>query len=178
MSTLDALNRATPAEFVAQLAGIFEHSPWVPERVVAARPFSSIAMLHGAMAMAVAGAGETAQLRLICAHPDLAGRAALRGELTRESTREQQSAGLSACTPEQLDRLRALNSEYRGRFDFPFILAVKGHTPASIIAALEARLVNDRQTELRTALEQIELIARFRLEQLVADDQPQARAAR
>jgi OHCU decarboxylase len=170
MTSLEALNRAAPAEFVARLAGIFEHSPWVPERVVAARPFASIATLHGAMAAAVANAGEVAQLRLICAHPDLAGRAALRGDLTRESSREQQGAGLSACTPLELERLQALNVEYRRRFEFPFILAVKGHNPASIIAALETRLANDRDTELRTALEQIGLIARFRLEALVAEE--------
>lgn len=177
MTSIDALNRASPAEFVAQLSEIFEHSPWVPEQVVSARPFASVATLHRAMARAVAGAGEVAQLRLICAHPDLAGHAALRGELTRESTREQQSAGLAACTPEQLERLRVLNAEYRRRFEFPFILAVKGHTPSSIIAALEKRIGNDRDAELRTALEQIELIARFRLEALITDEPADPRAA-
>lgn len=178
MTSIEALNRATPAEFVARLAGIFEHSPWVPERVVAARPFDSVAALHHAMVSAVTNAGEAAQLRLIRAHPDLAGRAALRGELTRESTREQRGAGLASCAPEQLEQLRALNAEYRRRFDFPFILAVRGHTPTSIIAALEKRLRNDQETELRTALEQIALIARFRLEELVADERPHERAAR
>ena len=178
MTSIEALNRATPAEFVAHLAGVFEHSPWVAERVLAARPFASIATLHGAMAAAVAAAGEALQLRLIRAHPDLAGHAALRGELTPESTYEQLSAGLSACTPVQLERLQALNAEYRRRFDFPFILAVKGHQPASIIAALETRLANDRDAELRAALEQIGLIARFRLEKLVADDRAETRAVR
>jgi OHCU decarboxylase len=176
MTTLDALNRATPAEFVARLAGIFEHSPWVPERVAAARPFASVAALHDAMTTVVANAGEAAHLELIRAHPDLAGGPVPRGALTRESTREQRSAGLENCTPEQLAQLRTLNAEYRRRFDFPFILAVRGHTPASIIAALEKRLDNDRDTELRTALEQIALIARFRLEDLLVDRRTDERA--
>ena len=80
------------------------------------------------------------KLALIRAHPELAGRAALKGELTAASIGEQKGAGLSACTQDQLERLQSLNSAYRSRFGFPFVLAVKGHTPDSVIAALAERV--------------------------------------
>lgn len=170
MIALDTLNRCPPEEFVAVLAGVFEHSPWVPERVAARRPFGSVGALHAAMAAAVLAADETSQLALIRAHPELAGRAAVRGELTRESTSEQQGAGLSSCTPAQFERLQALNVDYGRRFGFPFILAVKGHTPATVIDALAQRIAHAPEVERHTALEQIARIARFRLEDLVLDD--------
>ena len=88
-------------------------------------------------------ASRAEQLELIRAHPDLAGKAAVRNELTPESAREQRGAGLDACTPEQFARLQRLNSAYRERFGFPFILAVRGHTPDSVIAAMEQRIPSD-----------------------------------
>jgi len=170
MITLASLNSMPAAQFVTALQGIYEHSPWVAEGVTQQRPFASVAALHAAMAAAVAVAGSEAQWTLILAHPELAGRAAVRGELTRESASEQQGAGLSACTPAQFERLQQLNAEYGRRFAMPFILAVKGHTPDTVIAQLEARLTHDAESERRTALAQIDRIARFRLEELVQED--------
>lgn len=178
MITLATLNAMPAAQFVSELGSIFEHSPWVAERVVAARPFTSIAGLHAAMCAAVDAEGETAQLALIRAHPQLASRAAIAGELTAASNREQGGAGLKSLSREQFDRLTQLNRDYNARFDFPFILAVKGHNPDSIIAALDARLIHTPATELRTALEQIGRIARFRLEDLIAVDAGEALLAR
>jgi allantoate deiminase/N-carbamoyl-L-amino-acid hydrolase len=163
MLSLDHLNRLQAPEFVAALASIFEHSPWVAERVAASRPFASGCALHQAMSAAVLGAGEDLQLALIRAHPELAGRAAIRGDLTPASTREQQGAGLKSLTAEQYARLHALNVEYGSRFGFPFVLAVKGHTPHSVIAELARRVTHDRNTERGIALREICRIARFRL---------------
>src|SRR5260370_14439485 len=101
MISLQELNSLPPPQFIAALSGIFERSPWVPERVAHARPFSSGLSLHAAMCAAVDRANVSEQLALIRAHPELAGRAAIRGELTPESTREQQGAGLAAFTPEE-----------------------------------------------------------------------------
>jgi allantoate deiminase/N-carbamoyl-L-amino-acid hydrolase len=168
MITLDQLNQASPAEFVAALDGIFEHSPWVAARVEVARPFLSRAHLLQAMRTVVATADLDEQLALIRAHPELAGKAAIRKELTAESTREQRGAGLDSCTPEEFARLHELNAEYRERFAFPFILAVRGHTPASIIRAMEQRLENDPSVEGETALAQIGRIAGFRLAERVS----------
>lgn len=165
--TLDQLNAATPSDFSAVLAGIYEHSPWVPETVVRQRPFASIDALATALAAAVANADESAKLRLIRAHPQLAGKAAIAGELTEASTREQRGAGLDRCTPQEYARLTQLNAAYQEKFEFPFILAVAGHSRDSILANLAARLSNERHLEYSEALRQIDRIARLRLETLL-----------
>lgn len=165
--TLEQLNAMSTDAFVAALSGIFEHSPWVAEAAAAARPFGSIDALHGTMKDAVEAAGDARQLALINAHPELAGKAAVRGELTAESTREQSGAGLDRCTQAEFDRLQQLNRAYREKFGFPFILAVRGFDRHGIIANFEARVSHTRDEELRASLAQIYRIARFRLDDLI-----------
>jgi N-carbamoyl-L-amino-acid hydrolase len=167
---LEQLNALPAGEFMTALASIFESSPWVPARVADMRPFASRLHLHEAMCKAVMDADVADQLALIRAHPELAGRAAIRGELTAESTREQKAAGLSACAPEELASIQSLNAAYSACFGFPFVLAVKGHTPASVIAALERRVANSVDTERQVALREIGKIAGFRLTDLVSDN--------
>lgn len=165
--TLKQLNEISTDAFVAALSGIFEHSPWVAEIAATQRPFAGIDALHGAMSGIVETSGEAKQLALINAHPELAGKAAVRGELTDESTREQSGAGLAQCTQQEFDRLLALNSAYREKFGFPFILAVRGFDRHGIIANFESRVNNSRADELRASLDQIYRIARFRLDELI-----------
>lgn len=165
--TLEQLNAMPRGAFVATLAGVFERSPWVADAAADARPFESVTALHRTMTAIVKRAGDARQLALIEAHPELAGKAAVRGALTAESAREQSGAGLSQCTPEEFDTLQRLNSAYRKKFGFPFILAVRGCDRARIIAKFESRLANDRQRERRANLEQIYLIAQFRLDDLL-----------
>jgi 2-oxo-4-hydroxy-4-carboxy-5-ureidoimidazoline decarboxylase len=165
---LDELNNADPETFVEALGGIFEHSPWVPEAVVALRPFASVELLHTAMVGAVDKAGQVAQLGLIRAHPDLAGKAAREGGLTAHSTSEQKGAGLDRLTDAEFTEFHQLNDGYQGRFGFPFILAVRGHDKHSILAAFRTRLQNNAGEEVAEALRQIALIARFRLDDLLA----------
>lgn len=157
------LNALSKADFIARLGGVFENSPWVAERAYPKRPFGGVRELHAAMCAEVAAAGEAAQLALIRAHPDLAGKAALAGELTAASSSEQAGAGLDRLTEAEYGRFHDLNSRYRERFGFPFVLAVKGHDKTSILAAFEARLPNDADTERATALQQVYEIARLRL---------------
>jgi N-carbamoyl-L-amino-acid hydrolase len=166
---LERLNSISAQDFVAALASIFEHSPWVPERVAPLRPFTGAIALHKAMCAAVLQADETLQLALIRAHPELAGRAALRGDVTSASTSEQKGAGLSALTQSQLTRLQSLNAEYAGRFGIPFVLAVKGHTPESVLAGLAERITHDAHQERSVALQEICRIAYFRLADLVEE---------
>ncbi len=168
MITLEQLNALAPTEWVTALGGIFEHSPWVAQRALGARPYQSRLQLLNAMRIAMDQAAPSEQLALIRAHPKLGlrGRAAL--ELTPASEREQRRAGLAACTPAQLARLEQLNALYQEQFGFPFILAVRGHDPASIIANLERRIANDGELERRTALTQIGTIAAYRLSDLVS----------
>lgn len=116
------------------------------------------------MADCVDNAAPERQLELIRAHPDLAGKAQLAGELTASSTEEQASAGLDQCSPEEYERFQALNGAYRDKFGFPFVLAVRGRSRAEILEAFEARLGNDYDVEFETALAEIHQIARLRLE--------------
>src|SRR5271170_2368648 len=169
MIDLEALNCASAQEFVGALAPIFEHSPWVAARAEPLRPFASGIALHRALRDAVMQAPEAEQLALIRAHPQLAGRAAIGGDLTTASAGEQRRAGLTGCTPLELGRLDSLNSEYSSRFGFPFVLAVRGHTPQSVIAAMERRVNCDARGELGVALREVFNIARFRLAELVQE---------
>jgi beta-ureidopropionase / N-carbamoyl-L-amino-acid hydrolase len=168
MMTLDQLNQASAAEFVALLDGTYEHSPWIAERAAALRPFKTLAALKVALARVVREAAVEDQLWLIRAHPELAGKAAVAGTLTAESTNEQQKAGLTACTPEELARLQQLNADYNARFGFPFILAVRGprgtgFTRQEIIATFERRLRAHPDVERAECLRQIHRIAEIRL---------------
>lgn len=167
--SLHDLNACSDSQFVEALGAIFEHSPWVPETVADQRPFASVSALHGAMVGAIDRAGRDAQLTLIRAHPDLAGKAALAGEITAESTSEQKGAGLDRLTPEEFERFHVLNDAYKARFGFPFILAVRGHDKHSILASFERRLDHDIDGEIAEALAQIARIGEFRLNDLIED---------
>lgn len=172
MSRLDTLNAASREAFVEQLGSVFEHSPWVAAAVIAQRPFADVDALHAAMCKAVRDADADAQLTLIRAHPELAGRAAIRGELTAASQQEQRGAGLDQCSAEEFARLHALNDAYRQGFGFPFIIAVRGHDRHSIMQAMQLRSGNEREAEVAEALQQIERIAALRLADMLADPPP------
>ena len=162
---VDEVNRLTREDFVARLAAIYEHSPWVAERAFAARPFASLDALHAALQQAMLAASSAEQMALIRAHPELAGRLAA-AELTGHSRAEQAGAGLDRVTASEKSEMQALNDRYRERFGFPFIVAVKGLGWAGIIERMQARLANTREAEVATALTEIGRIARFRLEAL------------
>lgn len=172
MTTLEQLNHCDTPTFVATLHGIYEHSPWIPERVAARRPLRNITALKQALQEVVASASREEQLGLIRAHPELAGKAAIAGELTAESTGEQAKAGLNLCSPEEFATLQKLNSDYNAKFGFPFIVAVKGPTGKgltrqAIIATFSRRLRNQPADELHEALRQIGRIAEMRLNDLL-----------
>lgn len=167
--TLAELNAMQDDAFVATLAAIYEHSPWVAAAAVAARPFASVAALHDAMTRVVAAAPHDVRLALVAGHPDLGGRLARAGALEAASAAEQAGLGLDRLSDEEFAHFDRLNSAYRARFGFPFVIAVKRHTRATILAAFERRLGHDDATELRTALDEIGAIARFRLDALLGD---------
>jgi N-carbamoyl-L-amino-acid hydrolase len=166
--TIEQLNAATPAEFVALLDGTYEHSPWIAERAAALRPFTSLAGLKHALVTVVRDAGLEPQLALIRAHPELAGKAMVSKTLTAESTNEQGKAGLTDCTPEEFARLQQLNADYNAKFGFPFILAVRGPRGLGlgrheIIATFARRLGNPVDFERDECLRNIHRIAEIRL---------------
>ena len=158
------------ADFVARFGGVFEHSPWIAERaweLELGPAHDTPAGLHNALARMFRSATEEERLGVLTAHPDLAGKLAAAKRLTAESTAEQASAGLDALTDAERARFTELNTAYVARHGFPFIIAVRDNTKASILAAFETRLNNDRATEFETACAQVERIARIRLEDML-----------
>jgi OHCU decarboxylase len=164
MTSIEHLNACDEDAFVAAVGFAFEDSPWIARAAFARRPYADAAALHAAMVAIVREAPNDAQVALIAAHPDLAGRVAREGRLTAASTFEQQSAGLDALTPDELAAFDRSNGIYRERFGFPFVICARENTKASILAALARRGGNDRATEIATALAEIAKIAWLRIE--------------
>ncbi len=165
---LQQLNEASPEVALQMLDGLYEHSPWIAERALQHRPFASWAHLKHSMAQVLNDAGRDAQLDLIRAHPELAGKAMVRKELTAESSNEQSKAGLTECTPTEFERIQALNAAYKQKFGWPFILAVRGPRGTGlhkhqIMAAFERRLNGHPDFELQECLRNIHRIVEIRL---------------
>jgi len=165
--SLQRLNTADTAQFVAALGDIYEHATWVAEAVAGGRPFATLAALHDAMAAAVEAAPADRRLALIRSHPDLAGKAARAGTLTSASTSEQASAGLDRLTEAELAEFQRLNAAYRDKFGMPFIVCVRRHGKESVLRQFERRLRNDAAVETQAALSEIFRIAALRLDQRV-----------
>ena len=168
MLTLAQLNAASVDECVALLDGTYEHSPWIARAAAAHRPFASLVHLKLTLAQVVREADLDAQLTLIRAHPELAGKAMVSKTLTSESAGEQSKAGLTDCTPEEFSRIQQLNADYNARFGFPFILAVRGPRGLGlgkheIIATMARRLDNHPDFERAECLRNIHRIAEIRL---------------
>jgi 2-oxo-4-hydroxy-4-carboxy-5-ureidoimidazoline decarboxylase len=157
------------AAVLAVYGPVYEHSPWIAEAVLEgglSAEHDTAEGLQAAMAAVVEAASRERQLALLRAHPDLAGRLAVGGELTAQSAAEQAGAGLGDCSPEEFRRFTALNEAYTARFGFPFIIAVKGRSRGEILAAFERRIANDPAAEFRTALDEVHKIALLRLRAL------------
>lgn len=172
MTAVDALNRAGPDEYRRLVGGVFEHSPWVAERARERRPFATAADLHRATMDVVREASPEEKLRLLCAHPDLAGTAARARAMTDFSTAEQGRAGLDRLTGAEHERFDQLNRAYRERFEFPFIICVRNHDKTGILGAFERRLRHPAATEIEVAIAEIAEITRYRLEALLGEPIP------
>jgi len=162
-----AINSMDRAAFVEKFGGIFEKSPWVAEKAWDARPFANIDDLHAKMVVVAKYGNIDQQLFLLRAHPDLAGKEAQAGAMTASSVAEQASAGLNALSKEEMTRISDYNAEYKKKFGFPFMIAVRNHTKEGIFFLFKQRLSNDTVTELSTALQQVYNITRLRLDKLL-----------
>lgn len=165
--SLEALNVLEREPFTAALGHLFEHSPWVAEETWPRRPFRDAAQLHAELCTTMQSASPARQLALIRAHPDLAGRLAQQHQLTAESTREQASAGLDRLSAVELAHFQALNTAYRARFGFPFIICARLNARSAILAAMETRLTHAAAEEHAAALGEIEKIAWLRLQDVL-----------
>jgi len=166
--TLEQLNAASTEEAARLVDGLYENSPWIAAAALAMRPFESLAEFKHVMARIVADAGPSAQLKLIRAHPELAGKAMVSQTLTAESTHEQSAAGLAECTPEEFASIQQLNAAYNAKFGFPFVLAVRGPRGTGlkrneIIETFERRLENPPDVEMAECLRNIHRIVELRL---------------
>jgi 2-oxo-4-hydroxy-4-carboxy-5-ureidoimidazoline decarboxylase len=171
MKTLSELNSLSFDEFVHVVGPVFEHSPWIAEATWSSRPFASAEQLHRALCETVAKAGEEKQLALIRAHPDLVGKLALAGQLTRESTGEQASAGLDKLTQQEIELFQENNAAYKEKFGFPFVICARLNKKDAILNGFKMRLDNSREQEIQTALGEIFKIARKRLLDICQDDE-------
>ena len=163
-------SRMTRDRFVERFGGIFEHSPWIADRAWALElgpAHDSAAGLHNALARMFRAASHDERMRVLRAHPDLAGKLAAAKRLTPESTAEQASAALDALTDHERATFERLNTDYVAKHGFPFIIAVRDNTKASILAAFETRIANDTATEFATACRQVERIAELRLKDIL-----------
>jgi OHCU decarboxylase len=163
---MQEVNELGREAFIERFGRLFEHSPWVAADAWSDRPFADEDELFEALRSAMYSAPMDRKLALIRAHPDLAGRAAIEGTLTRSSKTEQASAGLDRLTPDEYEAFTRLNGAYRERFGFPFVVCVREHTKESILRVAAERLEHTRDEEVRVALEEIAKIARLRLEDL------------
>jgi 2-oxo-4-hydroxy-4-carboxy-5-ureidoimidazoline decarboxylase len=161
--TLEELNAMESAAFAAATGDVFEHAEWVAEAAYGSRPFSSVAELHTAMVSAVAAAAPEKQLSFIRDHPELGGKVAKAGLMTGASKAEQGSLGLDCLSAEEFERFGVLNSAYKEKFGFPFVICVRRHTRDSILDQFERRLANSTDEERASALREIGLITRLRL---------------
>lgn len=161
MLNIDQLNKTNTKEFTDLLGGIFEHSPWIAEKAAKLRPFSSISHLHQQMVEVVKNSTYERQLDLIKAHPNLGDRV----KMSKDSTKEQQGAGLKDLTAQEYKNFLSLNQQYMQKFGFPFIIAVKGNDKQTIYQEMKNRMNNDTFHEFQTALSEIYKIAAFRLQE-------------
>jgi len=166
--TLEQVNQASAEEALAMLGGLYEHSPWIAAKALQARPFQSLAHLKHTLATVLSDAGKHAQIELIRAHPELAGKAMVRKSLTEESGLEQNKAGLTQCAPDEFAAIQTLNAQYHAKFGFPFILAVRGPrgtglSKPQIISTFERRLTNHPDFELAECLRNIHRLVELRI---------------
>ena len=170
MSSNKNMKQSNLDAFVGRYGGLYEHSPWVAEETFEiAEEIDDANELVRTFQKCVDQASNERKLTLIRAHPDLAGKAALRGKLTAESSTEQASAGIDQCSQKEYEQFQELNLRYKDKFGFPFVMAVRDSNRQEILAAFASRLENDTQTEFDTAISEIHKIASMRLQELVND---------
>ncbi|WHY55998.1 2-oxo-4-hydroxy-4-carboxy-5-ureidoimidazoline decarboxylase [Peribacillus simplex] len=163
ISDLNSINELNKAEFIQKLGWVYEHSPWIAERSWDYKPFISLEDLKEKMEIVVQNASLSEQLQLIKSHPDLAARI----DMAEASVKEQSAAGLNSLSPDEYEEFHALNNQYKEKFGFPFIFAVRGSDKTLIKAEMKRRTGLDQANELKEAIKQIHLIASHRLSDFI-----------
>jgi 2-oxo-4-hydroxy-4-carboxy-5-ureidoimidazoline decarboxylase len=167
--TLDEINNLRKDAFVRAMRGLFEGQPWIVSRAWSRRPFTSVDQFYQTLCSIMYQASLGQQVALLCAHPDLVGRAALAGTLSPASTNEQVAAGLGRLTPEEISAFQQFNQAYRTRFGLPFVICARENKKESILAGFAARLPHTYEQEIALALAEVTKICNLRLRDLVED---------
>jgi 2-oxo-4-hydroxy-4-carboxy-5-ureidoimidazoline decarboxylase len=165
--TISQINQFEQKDFVRAVGPVFENSPWIAETTFVKKTFANFETLHNALCETVKNSGTGKQLSLIRAHPDLVGKIALAGQLTKESTDEQADAGLNKLSPEEIELFQKQNAAYKNKFGFPFVICARLNKKDAILKGFETRLKNSREREIETALAEIFKIADLRLRDLI-----------
>lgn len=168
--TIAEINALDQEGFVAMLGSLFEGPPWIVHDAWHYRPFTDAAELHQILCALMYQAPIEQQIALLRAHPDLVGRAALAGTLSPASTGEQAAAGLNHLSPEEIASFQHYNTEYRAKFDFPFVICARENKKESILQGFATRIHNKQEQEISTALDEVAKICYFRLQDILVEE--------
>lgn len=161
--SLDALNQASEVQFLERIGGPLEGQTWLAQRVIQYRPFANVEALIAAFEQVVSSASEAEHIALIASHPDLAGKVSIEKPLSEQSVQEQAAAGLNRLTPEQYAEFQELNTDYKAKFGFPFVICARENTRESILASYRTRRQHTREQEIAIAIAEVLKILRLRL---------------
>ena len=162
---LNKIDKLSETEFTEVFGNIFENASWIAEKLYKQKPFKDFQDLSKKMIIIFESADNENKLKILNSHPDLADKAKI-GSLTADSNKEQSNAGLDRCTEKEFNKFKNLNTEYKNKFGFPFILAVKGRSKLEILDNFKKRVLYDKQIEFNEAIKQVKQIASLRLEEL------------
>ena len=165
MSAINKINKLSQSDFVKVFANIFENAIWITKELYKQKPFNSFEDLSLKMLDIFENTTKEKQLKILNAHPELADKTKI-GSLTPDSQKEQSNAGLNQCSEDEFNEFKNLNDEYKKKFGFPFILAVKGRTKIEILNNFRQRVSSDTNTEFNQAIKQVKQIANLRLKEL------------
>ena len=162
---LNKINKLSETEFGEVFGNIFENASWIAKELYKKKPFDNFQDLSETMLNIFNNANNENKLKILNSHPDLADKTKI-GTLTQDSNKEQSDAGLDKCTEEEFNEFKNLNSEYKNKFGFPFILAVKEKKKSEILINFKKRVLCNKQMEFDEAIKQVKQIASLRLEEL------------
>ena len=163
MIDIKKINSLDKSEFLSIFGNVFEKSKWISEKVFEKKPFKNLESFVSEIICIYENSDNKTILEILNLHPELA----VEKKLTADSEVEQSKANLKQCTPEEFDRFKKLNIEYKKKFNFPFIIAVKGKNKNEILNYFRERIKNSLDEEFLEAKKQVKKIATFRLEEIV-----------
>jgi len=163
MNSVDKVNKLSKSDFISIFGNVFEKTEWIAEKAYNSKPYKNFEELFLKMLKIFENSEKESHLEILNAHPDLA----IEKKLTKDSRNEQENASLNECFEEEFKEFKKLNEEYKKKFRFPFIIAVKGKNKEEILNSFRQRITNNINLEFEEAKEQVKKIANFRLSEII-----------